>query len=102
MSDKNLKQLRGQIRQIVQEMLPTILAQELTAAIQKQLVEEVNRQMTNIGAEARVTLQHIDARQKDFQGYLHRTLEALKPAPTPSDDNTRDILPDLAPTADSL
>lgn len=93
MSDKGIKQIRGQLRQIVQDLLPGILAQELTAAIQKKMLEEVNRQMTNIGAEARVTLQQIDSRQKDFQGYLHRTLEQLKPSPTPTD---------IPPPADSL
>jgi len=53
----NIKQLRGQLRQLVQELLET----ELVKAVEERLMKHVN---------ARLDI--IDKRQKDISGFMVR------------------------------
>lgn len=92
MSDKNFKTIRKQLRNVVQEIAPGIITQELVSTIQKSLSEDVQKRMDTIAAEAKETLRLIDERQKDLQNYLARILEQMTP-PAPSDS---------APPTDSL
>ena len=65
---KQVKLLRGQVRQIVNEILPDVLAgamyAELAAALQKQLKD--------VEAQVKETLIRLDERSKDIQSYLVR------------------------------
>lgn len=61
MNNKELKQIRGQIRQIVKEILPEILAMELLLAMENKLSGEIKE-----------ALKKIDERQKDLQAYMIR------------------------------
>jgi hypothetical protein len=71
MSDKNSKELRKQIRNVCQELVPQILGSELVKAIELRLREEIN---------ARLNL--IDSRQKDIQAY---TVRQTSPVTIPLD-----------------
>jgi hypothetical protein len=68
MNNKDLKQLRGQIRIIVKELLPEIVAIELIQALEKKL-----------GEEMRARLDAIDDRQKSLQAYMVRQSPKIEP-----------------------
>lgn len=91
MSDKNAKALRKSLRNVVQDILPSILTEELTAAIYKKLSAEMGQRMDIIANNARETLSTIDERQKDIQSFVTRSLENSVPKPS-----------DNPPPADSL
>ena len=58
---KDAKLIRGQIRQIAQELLPTMLNDELVKAIEKRLFEKIDGELAKI-----------NERQKDIQSYMIR------------------------------
>lgn len=64
---KQIKQLRGQIRQIVKELLPEVLSE--------QLVQEISK---HLSGQLREGLQKIDDRQADLQSFLVRNYGAAK------------------------
>jgi hypothetical protein len=55
------KDLRKQLRNVVQEVLPELLQSELVKAVEQKLRKEMNDR-----------LNLIDKRQKDIQGYVVR------------------------------
>lgn len=57
----NIKLIRGQLRQLVKELLPDVLAEQVIESIKKELY-----------AELRERLGTIDARQADIQSYVVR------------------------------
>lgn len=61
MNNKDLKVLRGQIRQIVKEMLPEVLAMELIKAMEKKLGDDMN-----------AALDRINEQQKQINSYVIR------------------------------
>lgn len=61
MAKDNIKQIRGQVRQIVKEILPEVLTLEIAVTIQKALMQELGRR-----------LDAIDQRQKDIQAFTVR------------------------------
>lgn len=67
-----LKQIRGQIRQIVKEMLPEILKAELQTAIYKQIAGELTAKLQITEGEIRRQLQAMDDRAKDVQSFIMR------------------------------
>lgn len=72
MGSKDAKLLRGQLRQIVKEMLPELIKQELftesTSLIRSRL-EEINKMVKS-------ELTRIDDRQKDIQALIMKELAA--------------------------
>lgn len=62
MNTKELKVLRGQIRQIVKELLPEVLGAELIQALERKLSDELKQ-----------ALERIDERQKSLQAYMVRS-----------------------------
>lgn len=60
----NIKQLRGQIRQIVKELLPEILNEQLLQEIEKKI---------------KVRLDAIDKRQKTINSYVVRNHASTEP-----------------------
>lgn len=63
-----LKQIRGQLRQLVKELLPEVLTEQLVEAIQKKLSGQLYE-----------GLNKIDDRQKDLQAYLVRNTVVQAP-----------------------
>lgn len=61
MNTKELKQLRGQLRQVVKEMLPEILNMALAQHIHKDLATQLEKKLIAI-----------DERQRDLQAYMVR------------------------------
>ncbi len=57
----NVKQIRGQLRQLVKELLPELLSEQLLQSIEKRLVIQLQ-----------AGLNKIDDRQSQFQSYLVR------------------------------
>lgn len=72
MNTKDIKQIRGQLRQITEEVLPKVLTDALVDAIYKKLSEENAAKMNAIAEHAKATLDGMDSRQKDFQNMLLR------------------------------
>lgn len=86
-NQSNLKQLRGQIRIIVKEILPEILTTEVVAAIERVISTKVDARLNNI-----------DDRQKDLQSFMVRQRAqaiAQSVAPKPEEETP------VAPAADS-
>lgn len=71
---RTLKQVRGQLRQVAQEMLPQLLTHEMFVDLQKQILERLNY-LADMMLD-RIT--KLEEKQKDFQNFLMR--ELAKPA----------------------
>jgi hypothetical protein len=76
-NQSNSKVLRGQMRQLVKELMPEILQDSLLKEIELRLRAEIN---------ARLNL--IDQRQKDIQGYVVRQSAIPAAAATTPPDET--------------
>jgi len=61
MGDKQLKQIRGQLRQIVKELLPEVMAQEIQRNVEKQLTDLITER-----------LNRLDEKQKEMFSYIIR------------------------------
>lgn len=71
----SIKQFRGQIRQIVKEILPEVLTQELVSIMKKEMLQDI-----------KACLDVIDERQKLFQGYMVRQSAPVMPLPPKKED----------------
>lgn len=69
---KDTKLLRGQIRQVVKEILPEVLTEELTKVIQLQLQAIIKAQLNSIEAQVKDSLQALDDRSREVQSYVIR------------------------------
>ena len=77
----NIKLIRGQIRQIVKEILPDVLSSEYSNALYKKLSAEIQGKLTQIEANVTETLKRIDERAKDLQMFMMRqALQQQAPA----------------------
>lgn len=75
MSNKNAKMIRGQVRQVVQE----VLTEELVHAVYKKVSEEMAARLSDMADHAKISLQKLDENQKDMQNHLTRVLGQLTP-----------------------
>lgn len=75
----NPKELRKQLRNVVQDLLPELVASELGESIRKELSRQIQARLDIMVKEIQGTLQQIDQRSKDVQGYLVR--QTLNPVP---------------------
>lgn len=66
------KLIRGQIRQIIKEVLPEMMGAEVKAAIYKDISQKLQLQLTNVEQQIKDTLAKLDDRQKDIQNYIVR------------------------------
>ena len=82
---KDAKLLRGQIRQIVKEMWPELVASELY----QELSRKNKEQLDLIHKMVRETLEKIDERQKTVQSMVMRELAASN-NPTPKPETPQD------------
>lgn len=70
MSDNNVKFLRKQVRNVVQETLPGVLSQEFAQDLEMRLFEYVRGRMDEIKTNVEATLKQMDERSKDIQSYI--------------------------------
>jgi hypothetical protein len=83
------KVLRSQLRQIIKEILPELLSAELKSAMHEQLRVEVQKRLDNVTENVKNTLDTIDQRSKDIQGYLVRqTTQVTGPAQVTTETKT--------------
>lgn len=68
------KLIRGQVRQIVKELLPEILKAEITYAIRKEIGEQAKLRLDDIAKEISARLDAVDERSKETQSYIVRHL----------------------------
>lgn len=68
----SIKELRKQLRNVVQGLLPEILTKELEEAVYKKLLSDMNARMDLIANNAKETLERIDERSRDVQSYVIR------------------------------
>lgn len=90
MSDSSVKTIRKQLRNVCQELLPTVLKSELYLSIQKELSSIVNKRLDAIDAYVRDQLKEIQDRSIETQSYVVRNmaLAQVKTAPSKVDDST--------------
>lgn len=84
----NPKELRKQLRNVVQDLLPDLIKSELGAAIHKSVSGIIQMRLDVMMKEIQNTLQTIDQRSKDVQGYLVRS--TLKSAPVTGEEGKKD------------
>jgi predicted transcriptional regulator len=76
-----VKDLRNQLRNVVKEILPELLSAELKSEMHQKFQVEVQKRLDNVTKNVKDTLDTIDQRSKDIQGYLVRaTTQPLAPA----------------------
>lgn len=95
MSDKNIKLIRKQIRNVVQELLPEIMKKEVFVESYDRVQKEVASRLTFIEGQVKNSLKEMDDRSKDMQGFVMRQVLAST-APQPvvteeSGDNTEAV-----------
>lgn len=76
------KVIRGQLRQIVQDILPDLLNNEVKNALYQDLSKQLNARVELIAKNIQETLSKIDERSKDVQGYVVRQSAVPQPAVT--------------------
>lgn len=82
----NLKQTRGQLRQIVKEVLPEVLTTELRSALYAEIAKVVSARLNSIEKDVKRTMDEINTRSKDATDYLVRNVST--PIQVPSSTNT--------------
>lgn len=78
MSDRNFKEIRKQLRNVVREILPEVMASEAVSMIDR----KVDSRLEGIQIQVRNTLQEIDQRSKDVQSFVIRQLASAGIAPS--------------------
>ena len=79
MNSKQVKDIRKQLRNVVQEMLPGVTSQEMYV----QLSKVINERLDQISKHINSTLETIDQRSKDVQTYVIRQSAQNQPVPQP-------------------
>lgn len=94
-NERNTKQLRGQLRQIVKEMIPELTQLELYNALQKannarleQIAKNVEEIVKNVNDRVEQTLKEVNDRSKDVQDFVMR--QAAAPALSLEDEVKKD------------
>lgn len=81
MSEKNVKFLRGQVRQVVQSLLPEVFNAETTKAMEKVLITRMDSRLSDLTNKIETALKTMDDRSKDIQQYVVRNT-GVPEAPT--------------------
>ena len=69
-----IKELRGQLRQIVKEVLPELLVTELKSALYAGLTKVISARLDAIQEDVKKTMDEINSRSKDVQDYMVRNI----------------------------
>ena len=73
-----LKDLRKQLKNIVQDLLPSMLTEELHKAQYAKLSSELQARMDSVERHVKETMHEMNNRNKDVQSYLVRQVTAPK------------------------
>lgn len=84
MSDKNLKAIRGQVRQITKELLTS----ELVAASNKEVAAVVNKRLDAIDAYIKEQLKQLADKTEEMQSYVVRHITHANVNATPTVDTS--------------
>lgn len=107
MNSKNVKDIRKQLRNVAQELLPDVLKQELFTAmseqIEKNLREIFGARLEGINDSIMSQLKQMDERSKDLQQFMLNQVQAElgKTAPKAEVDQTLPESANLSVTAES-
>lgn len=71
-NNSNTKDLRKQLRLLVNENMPEVLSAELIAKLRSDLEKEMRQSLDLVHKLVRETLERIDSRQKDVQTMILR------------------------------
>lgn len=82
MNSKEVKQVRGQIRQIIKELMPEILKGETLVAANKDLTKLINARLDALTAHVQESLKVMDERSKEISSYMVRNTVPQAPAPS--------------------
>lgn len=79
MSDKNVKDLRKQLKTVVADLLP----EALSSALFLKLQQENRQRLDQIEKMVKDTLERIDSRGKDVQSFIMRQVAESMPQTSP-------------------
>lgn len=69
MSQSNIKDIRKQLRNVVQEEMGNILTNEMKLSLYRDLSDKIQKQLNEVTKYVKETLDRIDERSKDIQTY---------------------------------
>ena len=81
------KELRKALRNVVQDLYPSLITEEMTGALYKELQQEIAGKLASLEVMIVKTLTDIDTRQKDIQAHILNQL-STSPIPTPGSEPT--------------
>jgi hypothetical protein len=81
MSERNFKTIRKQLRNVVQELIPTLLQNELVAAVDKRLTELVKSRLDKVAEYVETQMKEVQDRQKDIQTYVVQNVKTPDSTP---------------------
>lgn len=87
----NPKELRKQLRNVIQDLGPELIKSELYDAALKKVLDETFKRLSAVETHVKEVLEQLDARQKDIQSFLVRASiqqagqAATDPLPLPSE-----------------
>lgn len=84
MSDRNFKEIRKQLRNVVKEIIGGVLTSELVAAVQAKVQEQVKVRLDSLFEQHAFAMKQFDEKLKDVQGYIIRNSATPTVAPTES------------------
>lgn len=73
---KDAKVIRGQVRQVVKEVLPSILESEAFNALYSKLAKELQEKLEIIQYNVTESLKTMDGRSKDVQQFIMNQVQA--------------------------
>lgn len=76
MNGKNAKELRKSLRNVVQELLPALLSNELITNAYKTLSNEIHTKLKVISDDINRSLKEMEERQKNVQSLLVKEMVA--------------------------
>lgn len=82
---KDAKLIRGQVRQVVKEILNEVLTQEMVVAIRKQLQEEMSAALKPLDADVRMSMEALNKRYNELNSHILTALSNQMPLPAPSE-----------------
>ncbi len=89
---KDAKLIRGQVRQIVKEILPEVLKVEFAESIRKELTEQLRASMVPLDADVRLSMDNLNKRYQELASYILRQFEA----------SVAPVVPEAVPPTETL
>jgi hypothetical protein len=81
MGDKNVKLIRKQLRNVVQEIIGEVVSKELVANVETRLLERQDIRMNALADTIKTVVEQVDNRSKEVSAYLVRASTPQAPQP---------------------